>query len=508
MSVIRRLRREHGLALPMALGIMVVLGIMVTATIEYTSQNARSAAISKSRGSAYDVAEAGLNAAYSVLNNPANNPMDPSLLSQQTTQFGGGTATWSGTLDTAPPGGGNPTWTITSIGTVRNPFAGSASTKKLTSQVVVDPSPYFQTQQNNAWSYDYSSTPLSSGCNQNVTNSFGAPLYVTGNLCITNANGTTGWITSGPVHVWGQTTLVNSGNKVQSTGGGNISGALQVKLGCKYQAQAVHNPCRAGGAPNDNVWSGTIGNSPVNLPAPVADFDYWYAQAAPGPKVPCNASKSSAPSTWPTFENETNNPTRNNSAGVVDLTPVGQSYDCYAGNGSNGWPLGELKWDATNKKLFIIGTVYIDGSAKISNAAPTNITYTGWGTLYLSGSFYVNNTKVCAGYSDPNCTFNNNAFSMLWQIFLVVADGQGTQPGVPAGDSIRLTNSSFEGLFYGTTQIETDINSNFEGPAVGNPLKFDGPVKPWTQTWFVPTGTPGNPMTSKTQVNPPVNFTG
>jgi Tfp pilus assembly protein PilX len=506
--MMRRLRQQAGFALPMALGIMFVLGIAVVAAIDYTSQNARYAAISKSRGSAYDIAEAGLNAAYSVLNNPANNPMDGTLLPQRTTQYNGGTATWSGTLNTTPPGGGNPTWTITSVGSIRNPFGGRPSTKTLTTQVVVNPSPYFQTQQNNAWSYDYSAKSLSGGCDQNITNSFGAPLYVTGNLCITNANGTTGWITAGPVAVWGQTSLVNSGNQVQSTGGGNISGSFQSALGCKYMAQAVHNPCRSGGAPNDNVWASQLGNSPINLPAPVADFNYWYVQAAPGPKVPCNPSKSSAPSTWPTFENETSNPTRNNSVGVVDLTPAGTSYDCYAGNGSNGWPLGELKWDATNNKLWIIGTVYIDGSAKISNASPTNITYTGWGSLYLTGSFYMNNTKLCAGISDPNCTFGNNAFSMLWQMMLVVADGQGTQPGVPSGDSVKLTNSSFEGLLYGTTQVETDINSNFEGPAVGSPLKFDGVVKPWTPTWFVPTGTPGNPMTSKTVVNPPTNFTG
>jgi Tfp pilus assembly protein PilX len=497
---------EHGFALPVALGVTVILSLTAITVIESAASNSRAAKYSTSKQNAYSLAEAGLNTALSILNNQANNPMDPTLLSQRTTAYDTGTATWSGTLDSAPVGGGNPIWTITSTGSSRNAFGSQPATKTISAQAVVNPSPYFQTQQNQAWSYDYSkATGTIGGCDQVIWNTFGAPLYVSGNLCIDNntTNLTTGWIQSGPILVQGQTTLKNAANKIQSATGGDISGALQVKLGCQYLVQVVHNPCLRGGPPNDNVWSGLITNTPVILPPPVADFDYWYVHAAPGPKVPCNPAKSSPPSTWPIFENETSNATRNNSVGIVDLTPA-TSYDCFAGNGSGGLPLGELKWDALTRKLYIIGTVYIDGSAKVTNAVVN--TYTGWGSLYLSGTFLMQNSKLCAGVSDPACTFANNIFSMVFQMMLVVADGNGGQ--VPAGDSIRLSNSSFEGLLYGTNAIDVDLTSAFEGPAVASTLKFDGVVKPWTSTWFVPTGTPSNPQTSKTAVQPPKNFTG
>src|SRR6185436_6727249 len=90
----------------------------------------------------------------------------------------------------------------------------------------------------------------------------------------------------------------------------------------------------------------------------------------------------------PVFENESSNPTRNNSvATAFNLTPA-SSYTCRNAN-------GELSWNATTHTLTVAGTIFIDGSAYIQNGAVNS--YNGQATLYLSGTFFMKNSKLCAG---------------------------------------------------------------------------------------------------------------
>ena len=71
---------ERGIALVMALGILVVCAIMLTTVIAYTSSAQRTASVSKSRLTAFDAADAGMNNAYAVLNLPSNNSLKQSTL--------------------------------------------------------------------------------------------------------------------------------------------------------------------------------------------------------------------------------------------------------------------------------------------------------------------------------------------------------------------------------------------------------------------------------------------
>src|SRR6478736_2228401 len=79
--VARRLvREEQGIALVMALGMLVVCAIMVVAVTDYTSTNQRTTFYSKTRMTAFDAADAGMNDALAVLNLPSNNALDPDIL--------------------------------------------------------------------------------------------------------------------------------------------------------------------------------------------------------------------------------------------------------------------------------------------------------------------------------------------------------------------------------------------------------------------------------------------
>jgi Tfp pilus assembly protein PilX len=149
---------ERGIALPMALGIMMVLSIALVTVLELSSSGQRSSNISKAEQVALAVAEAGLNEAHSVLADaadpasssalPASCDVSPDVAAE------GGTACYWGSL------GGN-TWTISAQSTVQNPSGGAAITHTVSEQVAVSSSPA-TTANNQAWNYIYSDSPT--GC--------------------------------------------------------------------------------------------------------------------------------------------------------------------------------------------------------------------------------------------------------------------------------------------------------------------------------------------------------
>jgi Tfp pilus assembly protein PilX len=193
--LLRRLAGGRALALPLALMVMTASGVMVVGVIEFTSSSGRTATVAKGRMSAESLAEAGLANAFSVLNNPSNNPTTPTLLgcnaagttcTPVVTTYQGGTATWSGWLDTT---GGTSKWRITSIGQVANPTGAAALNVKLTATVALvagSGSPNAS-----VWNYVYSTKPPGSGCEVELNGNnivVSVPVYVTGDLCFNSNN--------------------------------------------------------------------------------------------------------------------------------------------------------------------------------------------------------------------------------------------------------------------------------------------------------------------------------
>ena len=131
-----RLADESGIALILTMGILLVTSFMLVGVIQYSSDAGRGAHRSKADQMAYALAEAGINNAMSVLANPTNNALNSTLLSERVTTYESGTATWSGSFNPA-----NARWTLTSVGTVRNPTGPSASPviRRITGQVDVVP---------------------------------------------------------------------------------------------------------------------------------------------------------------------------------------------------------------------------------------------------------------------------------------------------------------------------------------------------------------------------------
>ena len=103
-----RLGDERGMALVMALGILLVLTITLTTVITFTAAGARDSHRVNAGQKAYALAEAGVNNALAVLNQnypcTACYPGNPALLPARTTTYSTGSVSWSGTLEAAPLG--------------------------------------------------------------------------------------------------------------------------------------------------------------------------------------------------------------------------------------------------------------------------------------------------------------------------------------------------------------------------------------------------------------------
>ena len=102
LAVRNRLGDESGIALVMALGIMLVLVIALTTVITFTAAGARDSHRVNAGQKATALAEAGVNNALAVLtkNYPGVvvYPGDPDLLPSRTTTYPSGTVTWSGVI--------------------------------------------------------------------------------------------------------------------------------------------------------------------------------------------------------------------------------------------------------------------------------------------------------------------------------------------------------------------------------------------------------------------------
>jgi hypothetical protein len=487
-STLLRLRAylapQEGMALLVALGAMLVLATVGTTVVYYSTANTRSASYSKASGASFQLAEAGLHEALAVLiNQPANDPTNPTLLAPRTSPYSTGAVSWSGTYN--PNDNGAAKWTITSTGKVANPanVPPSEATRTIKAKVPVYP---VNTQDLvfEAWNYVYSwGTGDPSGCDMSFDSSQDVTtrVMVAGNLCMSSSSRLLGSGTTldvgGQLKIFGSATVGSSGSPI---------GRASVANGCRYESNALHSPCTTA----DKVWASTVNTSPALEPVPSADWDGWYVKASPGPYHACETISG----TPPTFDNDqgsTPNPARRNRsvAGSFDLTKSG-SYTCRTMLG--GEIMGELSWNDTTDVLTVRGTMFIDGNAKITQTAR----YTGQATIYLSGSLLVSG-RMCGAVSSGKCDFTNGAWNPNNALLTIVANGGGGQADVETNESIALVSSAqWQGALYGGAGLKVQVESStdFAGPIIADEVDLKSSVNAESFGLIVtsPAGMPGN----------------
>jgi Tfp pilus assembly protein PilX len=502
--LLRRMRGERGLALPLALLVLATTGALVVSAVEFSSSSGRTANVGKARVSAESLAEAGLANAFSVLNywNSAtmqNNAYDPTLLGCNAagtvctpivSTFNEGTATWKGVLNTTTS-----IWSITSIGQVINPTGGPGLTKTLTASVNVT---WNNTQPANAsaWNYVYSTKAQSGGCEVTLNANnvvIDAPMYVAGDLCFSANNavidergeGQTPAPQPVDVRVGGKAVFGANGTSI-GVATDNITSAA-VAGGCTTSIGTAGTACNTAAWNTTRYFADTT-TTFTAITAPTADFASFYLSASPGPKHPCVTATNPANLAATVFDNDG---VRDGNDGTFSLTPSGTSYQCktYYGDATSGTQIGELSWNHLTDTLTIKGAIYIDGNV---TSGDTSATYQGSGTLYVGGKFEFtsNATQLCANTGCDFTTWNPNS-----EMLLIIANGA-------SGDIDAVlfngNNGKFQGGIFCNPTSRVNFNGNnieVMGPVICGTMEFANNVilKPLPTITELPLGAPTNP---------------
>jgi Flp pilus assembly protein TadG len=489
------LRDERGVALVMAMLVLVVFAIALTSIIYFTSSNERTSHYQKASQVARSLAEAGVNNAISIVSNPANanylvndgvhtpTTLLPDQAHAYTSTYPGGTVTWWGTFDWA-----HLVWTLSATSTVDNPTGPSAADihKTMTAKIQVHlPTPKALTL--GVWNWIYS--PKAAGtnsCDTQFDNSvtIQVPVWIGGNACLRNTVKV-----QRPIYVGG---WLNNGTSQAAVGSNStpVSEAY-VGAGCWYLNNPFYNPCRVdAGSVKTNVWASNLYTSPASIP-PSSVFNGisappicwgpgdcagdpvggWYSVASPGPKHPCEvASTSPAGNTLPVFETPGDTLVNESVPGVFNLTPDAYDYTCKTAS-------GELSWNRTTRTLTAQGIIYIDGSATVTSSGNQPVVYKGWGNngactsdgscqavLFLSGTFLNRGEHLCAVAGSNDC--DSNGWDPNKKLLIILTRGQGGQ--LPVGDGVNvITNgATFQGGLYARYRIVTGQGGWVQGPLV------------------------------------------
>jgi hypothetical protein len=464
--VCRRLGAEDGIAIVVALATTLVLAIAGSSVFVFTSSNARATRLDAAETSAHAVAESGVQQALSVLNDPTNDALNPSLLAARGSHVGDGVANWSGTL--YQPLDSDSYWIITSTGQTRNPDSGADAFSIVKAKVVIMASRTAPSN-NVAWNYIYTTKPPTNQCDETIQQSVAvaSPLYVSGNLCLQNS----ATIVRGPLDVRGNLTMFQKANGVGSSSA-KISDAHIGGL-CQWWNKPQQT-CAVGAS--DNVWANVLDSTVESVPPPAADWDASYANANLGPASPCDVR--SGP--YPIFDNDG---VRNDSLTTpFNLTPS-VPYTCKAVG-------GELSWDPTTKTLTVLGTIFIDGSAYIANGEINN--YDGQAALYLSGTFLLKNSNLCASVNAAKTDCDMPTWDPNKELLGIIANGMGGQ--VPASDSEQFVSGKYQGAVYATHSVDIDTTSAVIGPIFGEVINLGQSVTTsFPKILILPAGFPGLP---------------
>jgi hypothetical protein len=442
------LRSEDGIALPVALGIMMVLSIALVTVLEFSSSGARHARLDDARGAAFGVAEGGLNEAAAVLGatpNPYVATAFPSSCSPATTvTFDRGSACYWGSLNT---GVTPPEWTLSSRATVENPSAGAALTRTVTARFLAG------APMDDAWNYVFTDQP---GCTwlENII-TVSAPLYTRGDLCIRNAAAAIG----PRVHVYGGIQTENTG-RVGTPLSDSSDPAVGTRLGCRLGS--------LGGfilaCPDVlfSVYRSSFTNDVPDLTKP--PFDTGKRNTAkPGPLQTCTASSGVVPSFT--------------STGVIDLMPP-WTYRCQVWEGTH--VAGELSWDDTTKILTVAGTIWFDGELKMENAQ--HATYDGRAVIYFANKATLENQVwLCAVSGCPTSGWDPSSD------LLVLVSGA---PDVPA--FVMQNSSKFQGAIYVVGGFQLHNAATMHGPVIASSLDLrnNGLEAGWPEPLTLPSGVP------------------
>lgn len=260
-----------------------------------------------------------------------------------------------------------------------------------------------------------------------------------------------------------------------------LSGAnvLQAHVGdtCTYGSQAASKPCTAG----DKVYADTITSSPQGLSKPQVDMAYWYDNAKPGPKFPCNNPGGSFPGGFD------NNSTYDNSiTDSAEVTPTSSSYTCRRLD-AQGNIEGEISWNNVTQVLTIKGTIFRDGDFRFDDNGQI-AHYQGRGIIYAAGDIEFDEL-VCAGGSGNTSCVTQPGGMANWDpsqnMMTVLAGDDSEFDQGSVFDQDPATPSGLQGIIYARDDCTVHENFHLSGPIICDVISMPAASNGWPTyyTW-------------------------
>jgi Tfp pilus assembly protein PilX len=516
--VIRRLRKECGQALPMALAIMTIFGILTAAITINGAANDRSSLKSADARQAFALAQSALaygeGAVYS-----ASGTAPPSTLQTIPTQAGGGTGTYK---ITQVSGSCNCTWSVTATGSVDGvsrtitAIATGASTTTVNDYSV--------------WNYLYSdSTSVCTTVAGGVTVS--VPILTRGSVCITGGGHFLGsqLKVGGTLTDTGGSNIGTSSAKVSTveiggctawnTGDNSTSGTCKTTTAtsCTVQPSTVQtvapgvNPCDGAHSP---LYATSVGNTlDVTPQMPCIGQPNSYdptCTTANGNNgnwtklttvytAQKNATKTGCPTNL--LDNDT---TLNNSDSSISSVMFGSTaYDCKIGT------IGEIKYTPSGGScgtgtLVVSGTIYFDGS--LSMGCGLKVVYSGQATLYFTGTVTQQGGTQLCGIASCTASWNPSTNGI---IFIAGCWTNSTGSTLASSKCVYITGgSTAQWGAYATTAYQIDGGSSNMGPVLANSMSIGGGSSTLIPFTVMPPGTPLNTDSHYVAALPPSSWSG
>jgi hypothetical protein len=457
MRRLQHLRAEGGLALPIAMAIMIVLAVALVAVIGFTSAGARDSDRSQAETKVFAAAEAGVNEAISILG-AAPNPTVPTLLpGSMPINVEGATVTYSGTYV-------QPVWTITATARVPNPADANAGdiVRTLNQKVTVQPLVPGAT----APEWDRLFHNRTDVCLTINTVTVPASVTSRGDLCLVGTGKITG--SRSKVEVGDEVTLASPNASIGASGS-PISRAEVVDT-CKFGSQAAHTPC----SPADRVWANTYTTTPPNLTKPTVDMAYWYQHAKPGPKHGCTTGSFPGGFDNDTTWNSSLPDYGNDNEDIDQLTPTSISYSCKVVE--NGQTVGEISWNHVTHVLKIHGQIFIDGNVRFDRDGQL-VNYQGRAIIYAAGDLEYDEVVCAGGDGTRNCWSDMSNWDPEQNMMIILSGGWSEYD--QGDDCCPLRQAAFQGVMYARDhcQIHQDFRSS--GPILCDEIRIENTDGSW-----------------------------
>ncbi len=285
----------------------------------------------------------------------------------------------------------------------------------------------------------------------NATN-FGVRLRATNNNTSSSRTASVDYIRVDVTYETVNPLIGTSGTPVES---------VQVAGTCKYGSATAHTPCSS----TDGVYASSVTTSPTDLVKPSIDFNYWYANAKPGPMHNCTSG--SFPGG---FDNNSvydkSLPDYGNQNEDLDVTPTNTSYDCqYV---ENGTLIGRIAWNHVSHVMTIKGTIFIDGDVRWDKDGQlTN--YNGRAIIYAGGDTEFDEVVCAGGSGSYNC---RNGDMTAWDpnanMMIIVAGGSAEYD-----QGENYDPAAFQGVMWAkdTCHVHQDFRSS--GPIICDTILID-----------------------------------